>query len=68
MSLAVKAKRAVRPRRAGLRTFPKKSAQNSRRLTLEELLRHPAFGMWKDKTATVSEELRQWRKPRYGLG
>jgi hypothetical protein len=32
------------------------------------LLRHPAFGMWKDKAMTVQEEVRHWRKPRHGLG
>ena len=36
----------------------------TRRMTLVELLRHPAFGMWKDKAVSVEAEVRQWRKPR----
>jgi len=68
MSIAIKAKRAISPRRAAPPTFPQKPSSKPPRLSLEELLRHPAFGMWKDKAATVQEEVRHWRNSRYGLG
>jgi hypothetical protein len=69
MSTAVKAKRSSGRQGTRARTFSKKKpAQRPARMTLEELMHHPAFGMWKDKTISVEEEIRQWRKPRYGLG
>jgi len=54
-------------RRAGKASLPKMPVAKQR-LTLAQLLCHPAFGMWKDKTISVEAEVRQWRKPCYGVG
>ncbi len=69
MSTVAKAKRLSRPNKATRSVgLARASAKTRRKATLEEILKLPGFGMWKDYPGTVEDYMRKVRKPRYGLG
>jgi hypothetical protein len=69
MSTAVKVMRPSRQNKAARSVGLSRAAIKTRRKArLEEILKLPGFGMWKDYPGTVEDYMRKVRKPRYGLG
>jgi hypothetical protein len=61
-------RRTVRAKAARPIGFARTRFKKRHKATLEEILKLPGFGMWKDYPGTVEDYMRKVRKPRYGLG